>query len=79
MVVVVLTQQGLPIRQLADLHTPVGPAREQPSMRVDVELSHSLPYVLEEAAPGVLGRERQQDVGESNGPDLQRTNFFIAI
>lgn len=53
---VLIAQQRIAFRQLADFHAAVGTARKQTTASVDVELRDTLTDVLEEAAAGVLRR-----------------------
>ncbi|CAA9999510.1 unnamed protein product [Nesidiocoris tenuis] len=57
--------------QLADFHGPVGPAREEPRVRVQVDLGDALADTFEETGAGVFSGEIVQQLVQREAPDLE--------
>jgi len=64
---------NISIRQLADFHWAIGPAREETAPGVNIELGDALADVFEEAGPSVLARERKQGLVNWQIPHLNTT------
>lgn len=67
-----VVEKGFSVGQLPDFHAAVGAARKQSAVRVDVQLRHTRPDVLEEAALGVFGREGQEHARDRHSPNLKQ-------
>ena len=61
---------SISVRHGSQFHRTISPARVEPVLVVDVKLRHPVAGVLEEAAAGVLGGEREERVPHSQAPHL---------
>ncbi|CAA9999512.1 unnamed protein product [Nesidiocoris tenuis] len=65
--------------KLADFHGPVGPAREEPRVRVQVDLGDALADTFEETGAGVFSGEIVQQLVQPERPGDPRHNWVLRV